>query len=332
MILINKIKSLSSQFASGYFGVVLGMIGTGMAWRYAAKEHNYPSYIGEIFIGAGCVIWLVLVLFFLTKLFCNKQSIINEFKHPVASGFSSLLPATTVLVAIGLKPYFSVISLVLFSLGATAQLLYACWLVGYQWKGEHPKAATTPVLYLPTVANNFICTMACGAFGFNDLGILFFGAGVFSWLSLEPAILKRIRSEGLMDEKSRLSFGIQLAPALVACSAYLAINNNHVDFFAKMLLGYGLLQLFFMLRLAPWLFKQPFSLPFWSFSFGISALAKSSLNMSMASDSIFIKLLSISLFVFSNLIILLLILGSLFWILKGVKQLFSVQDMNERVK
>ncbi|MEQ4923454.1 dicarboxylate transporter/tellurite-resistance protein TehA [Proteus hauseri] len=332
MILINKIKSLSSQFASGYFGVVLGMIGTGMAWRYAAKEHNYPSSIGEIFIGAGCVIWLVLVLFFLTKLFCNKQSIINEFKHPVASGFSSLLPATTVLVAIGLTPYFSVISLVLFSLGATVQLLYACWLVGYQWKGEHPKAATTPALYLPTVANNFICTMACGAFGFNDLGILFFGAGVFSWLSLEPAILKRIRSEGLMDEKSRLSFGIQLAPALVACSAYLAINNNHVDFFAKMLLGYGLLQLFFMLRLAPWLFKQPFSLPFWSFSFGISALAKSSLNMSMASDSIFIKLLSISLFVFSNLIILLLILGSLFWILKGVKQLFSVQETNVEIE
>lgn len=52
-----------------------------------------------------------------------------------------------------------------------------------------------------------------------------------------------------MDEKSRLSFGIQLAPALVACSAYLAVNQNHIDFFAKMLLGYGLLQLVFMIRL-----------------------------------------------------------------------------------
>nr|WP_311763023.1 hypothetical protein [Proteus terrae] len=63
MILINKLKTLSSQFASGYFGVVLGMIGTGMAWRYAAKEHNYPSYIGEIFIGVGCLVWLTLTLF-----------------------------------------------------------------------------------------------------------------------------------------------------------------------------------------------------------------------------------------------------------------------------
>lgn len=78
-----------------------------------------------------------------------------------------------------------------------------------------------------------------------------------------------------MDEKSRLSFGIQLAPALVACSAYLAINDNHIDFFAKMLLGYGLLQLLFMLRLIPWFVKQPFSLPFWSFSFWCFCISKS---------------------------------------------------------
>jgi tellurite resistance protein len=29
------------------------------------------------------------------------------------------------------------------------------------------------------VANNFISAMACGAFGFNDVGLLFLGAGVF---------------------------------------------------------------------------------------------------------------------------------------------------------
>lgn len=323
MTLINKIKFLSSQFASGYFGVVLGMIGTGMAWRYATTEYGYPSYIGETFISAGCLIWVILSSFFLAKFIFHRQIVINELKHPVISGFSSLFPATTVLVAMGINPYFSLFSMVLFCIGAIAQLAYSSWLIGVQWKGEYPKLATTPVLYLPTVANNFICAMACGAFGFNDLGILFFGAGVFSWLSLEPAILKRIRSHGVMDEKSRLSFGIQLAPALVACSAYLAINGNHIDFFAKMLLGYGLLQLLFMIRLIPWFIKQSFSLPFWSFSFGVSALAKSSLNMSMTSPDRFIQIMTTTLFVFSNLIILLLILCSLRWFFKGLQQLFN---------
>lgn len=309
--LINNIKSAASRFSAGYFGMVLGLIGTGMAWRYAAAEQGYPAIIGEMIIGAGCVVWLVLVSLFIIKSFCFTERVTDEFRHPVASGFSSLLPATTVLVAMGLTPYLPLFASVLFGIGAVAQLAYAAWLTGSQWKGEYPKAATTPVLYLPTVANNFICAMACGALGYTDLGILFFGAGVFSWLSLEPAILKRIRSDGLMDEKSRLSFGIQLAPALVACSAYLAVNHNHIDFFAKMLLGYGLLQLVFMIRLIPWFTQQTFTLSFWSFSFGVSALAKSSLNISMSSDNKFIHLLAFTLFIFSNAFILLLVINSL---------------------
>lgn len=46
--------------------------------------------------------------------------------------------------------------------------------------GKHPSEATTPGLYLPTVANNFISAMACGALGFNDAGLVFLGAGIFS--------------------------------------------------------------------------------------------------------------------------------------------------------
>lgn len=318
--LANNIKSISSSFSSGSFGIVLGLIGIGMAWRYEAKEYGYPSYLSEIFIGAGCTVWLLLTLQLLTKLACDKNAIFDELKHPINSGFISLLPASTVLVAIGLSPYFKLFSIGLFSIGAVSQLIYACWLTGCQWKGVYPKAAVTPVLYLPTVANNFICTMACGAFGFIELGTLFFGAGVFSWLSLESSILNRVRSYGLMDEKGRLSLGIQLSPALVACNAYLAINNNHIDFFAKMLLGYGILQLLFLIRLIPWFIKQSFTLSFWSFSFGISALSKASFNLAMTSESIFLKVFATLLFIFANIFILLLIVNSLLFIKNKYKK------------
>lgn len=120
--------------------------------------------------------------------------------------------------------------------------------------GNHPHEATTPGLYLPTVANNFISAMACGALGFSDAGLVFLGAGVFSWLSLEPAILQRLRSAGELPTPLRTSLGIQLAPALVACSAWLSVNGGEADTFAKLLFGYGLLQLLFMLRLMPGIF------------------------------------------------------------------------------
>lgn len=152
---------------------------------------------------------------------------------------------------------------------------------------NHPREATTPGLYLPTVANNFISTMACGALGFSDAGLVFLGAGVFSWLSLEPAILQRLRSAGELPTPLRTSLGIQLAPALVACSAWLSVNGGEADTFAKLLFGYGLLQLLFMLRLMPWYLRQPFNASFWSFSFGISALATTGLYLGQARETAF---------------------------------------------
>jgi tellurite resistance protein len=111
---------------------------------------------------------------------------------------------------------------------------------------------------------------------------VFLGAGVFSWLSLEPVILQRLRSAGELPSALRTSLGIQLAPALVACSAWFSVNGGETDTFAKMLFGYGLLQLLFMLRLMPWYLSQPFNASFWSFSFGVSALATTGLHLGRA--------------------------------------------------
>ena len=64
-----------------------------------------------------------------------------------------------------------------------------------------------------------------------------------------------------------------------------------------MLFGYGLLQLLFMLRLMPWYLSQPFNASFWSFSFGVSALATTGLHLGHGSESgFFIRWLSHCLF------------------------------------
>ncbi|MFP1558818.1 hypothetical protein ACLB1T_26815 [Escherichia coli] len=62
---------------------------------------------------------------------------------------------------------------------------------------------------------------------------MFLGAGVFSWLSLEPVILQRLRSSGELPTALRTSLGIQLAPALVACSAWLSVNGGEVTRWRK---------------------------------------------------------------------------------------------------
>ncbi|PZT65606.1 dicarboxylate transporter/tellurite-resistance protein TehA, partial [Escherichia coli] len=228
---------------AGYFGIVLGTIGMGFAWRYASQVWQVSHWLGDGLVILAMIIWGLLTSAFITRLIRFPHSVLAEVRHPV------------------------------FSFGVVVQLAYAAWQTAGLWRGSHPEEATTPGLYLPTVANNFISAMACGALGYTDAGLVFLGAGVFSWLSLEPVILQRLRSSGELPTALRTSLGIQLAPALVACSAWLSVNGGEGDTLAKMLFGYGLLQLLFMLRLMPWYLSQPFNASFWSFSFGVSAQA-----------------------------------------------------------
>lgn len=302
---------------AGYFGMVLGTIGAGFGWRYAATVWPVSPLIGESLVAFAIMLWVLLAVAFLYRLLRFPHSVKAEIEHPLMSSYVSLFPATTILVAIGVAPWWRSLAVTLFIIGAVAQLSYAAWQSAGLWRGAHPVEATTPGLYLPTVANNFISCMACGALGYHDLGLLFLGAGILSWLSLEPAILQRLRNQGEMPTQVRLSLGIQLAPALVACSAWLAINGGQADVLAKMLFGYGLLQLLFIIRLLPWYLKGPFNVSFWSFSFGLSALATTGLHLGHESHEGVLSALALPLFVFSNALIGLLLLRTLILLFTG---------------
>ena len=302
---------------AGYFGMVLGTIGMGFAWRYAGTIWPVSHLIGDVLVSLAMAIWLLLTIAFFVRAIRFPYSVLQEMHHPISSSFVSLFPATTMLVAIGLTPWCRLLALVIFIIGVVMQLSYAAWQTAGLWRGEHPADATTPGLYLPTVANNFISAMACGGFGFHDLGLVFVGAGVVSWLTLEPVIVQRLRSGGTLSVPLRTSLGIQLAPSLVACNAWLSVNGGQVDAFAKMLFGYGLLQLIFMLRLMPWYLRQSFNASFWSFSFGISVLAATGLHLGHASQSGFFHNLAIPLFIFTNIVIALLLLKTLILLLQG---------------
>lgn len=278
---------------AGYFGMVLGTIGMGFAWRYASTLWPVSRSIGDGLVTLAMAMWVLLSMAFISRAIRFPASVLREMRHPVSSSFVSLFPATTLLVAIGLAPWCRPLAIGLFVPGVALQLAYAAWQSGGLWRGNHPREATTPGLYLPTVANNFISAMACGALGFSDAGLVFLGAGVFSWLSLEPAILQRLRS------------------------AWLSVNGGEADTFAKLLFGYGLLQLLFMLRLMPWYLRQPFNASFWSFSFGISALATTGLHLGQARGDGFFHHLAMPLFIFSNLVVGLLLLRTALLLVSG---------------
>ena len=103
----------------------------------------------------------------------------------------------------------------------------------------------------------------------------------------------------MLRDKSNLAVGLLLPIALI------------------LLFGYGLLQLLFMLRLMPWYLSQPFNASFWSFSFGVSALATTGLHLGQSSPSGFFHVIALPLFIFTNVIIVMLLVRTFILLMQG---------------
>ncbi len=174
----------------------------------------------------------------------------------------------------------------------------------------------TPVLYLPAVAGSFVSAIVASALDYREWGALFFGAGLFSWLTLESVIIQRLYLLESLPKPLRPTLGIQLAPPVVGCVAYLGITSGQPDTFAHILFGYGLLQALILLRLMPWLFQQPFTVSYWAATFGVAALALSALRF-VDRGMTGIQGVAVLLFVGANIVVGSIALGTLRLLLRG---------------
>lgn len=299
------------------FGVVLGLAGLGGAWRAAHEVWNYPKAVGEALMLAAAAVWLgVLVLYCLKWIFVGDKAR-AEIGHPVQCCFVGLVGVATMLIAGAALPYSRLSAEILLGLGVSWTILFVVWRTGGLWQGGRDIAATTPVLYLPGVAGSFVSVIVGSALGFTEAAQFVFGAGLFGWLGLESVMWHRFYVGPEMPPPLRPTMGIELAPAPVCLLAYLSVTRGVPDLLAHAFLGYGILVALVLLRMLPWIMQQPFSLSYWAFSFGAAAIAAAPLRMIARSDVGPIVALAPYLFAAGNIVIGVLVLGTLRLAIKG---------------
>jgi tellurite resistance protein len=296
---------------AAFFGVVLGVGGLGYAWRLAHGVWRAAASMGEALMALAACLWAGLMVLFILKWIFARDEAIAEAQHPVQCCFIGLAGVSTMVISGAVLPYSRLASEILFILGAAFTLAFALWRTGRLWQGERDHAATTPVLYLPTVAGGFVMAAGAAALGYPDWGQLAFGGALFSWLAIESVLLHRLYTATTLAPALRPTLGIQLAPPLVGTLAYLNVGGGAPDLVAHALFGYGLLQALLLLRLLPWIMRQPFSMSYWSFTFGVTALASAPLRMIERGDSSAIALLAPILFVGANLVVAIIAIGAL---------------------
>ncbi len=285
-----------------FFGMAVGTLAWGHAWRAAVQLWSWPEWLATVSGLLGLGVWLGLLLAYSNKWRLQKRHARLELDHPVQSAMASLVPVSTLLAAITLKPLWPEMAWAAYAVGMVVQLVLGLWLVGRLWQGGRAPESINGSTYMPGVAQNFVAATASVVFGFPALGALFFGAGFFSWLALESMVFSRAATQAPLPAAQRPLQGVQVAPPVVGGLSYLALTSGPPDLIAQMMLGYGLYQALLALRLMRWTGQGGFAPTYWTYSFGVMAMATMALRFHQRAPTEALWLwLAAVLFVWANL-------------------------------
>lgn len=297
----------------GYFGMAVGTLALGQTWRVAERLWQVPVQVALLFSLSGLLLWGALLLAYGHKWWRHAALARQELSHPLHSGLAALGAIATMLAALTLARWSRQLAQCLLVPGLIWQTVVGLASYGRFWQGGRTAESVTAAVYLPAVAQNLVAGMVCSAVGWTSLGMLYFGAGFFSWLALESMIISRAALHAPIERSERPLLGIQMAPAVVAGLAYTSLPTGVAELPAQMLLGYGLYQQILLWRLLPWIFQHPFAPSYWSFSFGMAAIANLSLRLYERSPSALLGVLATLLLALATLVIAALLVATAVW-------------------
>ena len=300
-----------------FFSIAVGLLAFGNTWHVGVRLWHLPGEVAQALTFAGLVVWAVLLVLYARKWMTHRADAIAELQHPLQSALAALAPVASMLAAVALIPTSRDVAIALFVVALAAQLALGLWLNGRMWMGGRPPELVTPALYLPSVAQSFVAATASAAFGWTQLGLLFFGVGVFAWLALESLILQRASTGTPLPAPLRPLLGVQLAPAVVGGGSWMALTTGAPDVFAWILLGYGVYQALLLLRLLPWIREQGFAPTWWAFSFGTAALPALAMRMVERGATGLVADIAPVVFVAANVVFAILIVKTLALLARG---------------
>lgn len=318
-----SVRALLGRVPVHVFGMALGLGGLTNAWLGGEQLWGVSPLVGFWLKPAVSILWLVCLGVMLLKWLLAREAAWLELRDPGRFAFYALVPMSTLVLSVVLRSSMPRTAWGLFVVGLLVQTVIAVASTATSWRGERQLEAIDSSTLMPAVGGSFVAAAACSAQSVPDLAVLFFGAGLGSWLITESLVLQRLALHALPAAK-RASIGIHLTPAAIASVAYLSLTQGTPDLFAQMLFGYALLQALVTLRLVPFLRVQRFALGTWAYTFGLSALSLGAIRFGLRGQSGAIEVLGVGLFGVANAVIGWIALRTLSHALRALARLVLV--------
>lgn len=302
----DKNCSRLKNFPISALAVPLGLIGFTLAWQKAEAVLKLSFIVSNYLLYFSLVIIFLAIAIYILKIFKYFPEVKKEFNHPIKINFYPIIAKIFLIISI---IYLSIdvdISKYFWWLGVIAQsaftiIVMSAWIRHDKFEIHH----INPSWFIPVVGCIMIPIAGVQHFS-AELSWFFFSIGFFWWLILTVLVVNRIIFHHPIADKLVPTFFILFAPPIIGFISLSKLIPD-MNYFGNMLYYFGAF-LFILILFQYKLFtKIKFYLSWWAYSFPLDALVIGTLLMYHQTNLLFFKIASISLLLFLNLVIFILL-------------------------
>ena len=304
-----KISRLKN-FPISFLAICLGLIGFTLAWLKAEQILKFPFSISTYLLYFTLFVMGVVFLIYTSKIIIYPKEVKKEFNHPIKINFYPILAKLFLITSLIYLTVNMSVSKYLWWGGVIIQSIFtiiimSAWISHAKFELHH----INPSWFIPVVGA--IIVPIAGVQHFSpELSWFFFSMGLFWWLILTILVFYRIIFHNPIPKKLIPTMFILFAPPIIGFIALTKLLGG-LNPFGNMLYYFGLFLFILIMFQVKMFIKLKFNLPWWAYSFPLDALAIGTLLMYAESGLIFFKIASWAIFVFLNLVIILLVVKTI---------------------
>ncbi len=253
------------------FSIVMGLSGLALAWQKA--QHVLDLNLGLNFPLAGLSvgIFVILAVFYITKLVKHPNAVKAELKHPVKLSFFPAISISLILLGTVLLNIMPDLAKPVWWAGVVLQFILLLYVFSSWVNHEHFETAhVNPSWFIPAVGN-VVVPIAGFSFGYVELSWFFFSIGILFWIVLLTIVFNRILFHNPIPPKLLPTMAILIAPPAVGFVAYTKMAGG-LDHFGHFMYGAALFFTVFIATQIPKFVKLPFFLSWWAYSFPFASV------------------------------------------------------------
>lgn len=290
-----------AHFPIMLFASVMGLGGLALVFKKAsaafalsAKDSTNFLDLNAIFAACSLVfgflsiaVFLLLLGFYVAKIFTHFNAFKAEITHQVKINFLSAIPIgaliiTTFLGAFNDNGTMLFLLKIIFYLSSFLQLILSIYVINFWFSNAMKKHLLSPAWFIPIVGN--LIVPLAGAKISPEFSLFFFSVGCFFWLILTALITSRLIFEESLESKFLPTLFIFIAPPSIFVVDFAALFGGH-SALSLMLYFVALFFMLLMLSLSKVFTRLNFALSWWAFTFPLCAFGIASFETFMVFKS-----------------------------------------------